>query len=64
MVKGVGIGAIVWPKMTPSVSLFFNKQIHINAKCSPIKSLTADGLDKQVRLVFDDNYRIKFLSAL
>ena len=30
-------------------------------KCSPIESLTADGLDKQVRLVSDDNYMIIFL---
>ena len=32
--------------------------------CTPTKSLTADGLDKQVRVVFDDNYGIIFLSAL
>ena len=34
---------------------------HLYTKCTPIKSLTAD---KQVRLVFDDNYRIIFLRDL
>ena len=33
------------------------EQYHLYAKSSPIKSLTAD---KQIRLVFDDNYRIIF----
>ena len=27
---------------------------HLYARCTPIKSLTPDNLDKQVRLVFDD----------
>ena len=45
-----------------SVEYFISFQSKEN--CTPIKSLAADGLDKQVRLVFDDNYGIIFLSAL
>ena len=44
--------------------ILFSLTLQSKEKCSPIKSLAADCLDKQVRLVFNDNYRIIFLNAL